>query len=69
MKVIDAAQMRIMETYVLNAVPETVQKDNIAGGYRELSTKQLCDIAWNLFCLYTKDPVVSDFRKLLTREQ
>lgn len=39
MKVIYAAQMRIMEICVLNAVPETVQKDNIAGGYRELSTE------------------------------
>ena len=49
-------------------VPEAVEPD-VAGGYRRLTTEKLCEISWNLFQLYTKDPVVSNIRKLLMREQ
>lgn len=69
LKVIETARQRITESYIDNQVPESVQKESVADGYRALTTEQLCDIAWNLFCLYTKDPFISNFRKLLTREQ
>ena len=59
---------RIGEAYMLNQVPEVVEKD-VAGGYRKLTEERLCEISWNLFQLFTKDAVVSNFRKLLMREQ
>lgn len=68
-QVIAQARELIFEAYVQNRVPETTQKENIAGGYQKLSTDQLCEIAGNLFSLFTKDSMVSNFRKLLMREQ
>ncbi len=67
-KVIAEIQERIAHVYVQNQVPEKVSED-VADGYRKLTTENLCDISWNLFLLYTKDPMVSNFRKLLMREQ
>lgn len=58
----------IAGAYIENQVPEAVEPD-VAGGYRRLTTEKLCEISWNLFQLYTKDPVVSNIRKLLMREQ
>lgn len=68
-KVIEESKHRIREAYISNQVPETVGKDDIAGEYQNMTTEKLCDIAWNLFCLFTKDTMVSNFRKLLMREQ
>ena len=66
--IIDATKERIAGAYIENQVPEAVEPD-VAGGYRRLTTENLCEISWNLFQLYTKDPVVSNIRKLLMREQ
>lgn len=60
-------QSRIKNTYVKQQVPEAVRED-VANGYKELSDDGLKEIAWQLFCLYTKDPMVSNYRKLLMRE-
>lgn len=66
--VIEECQSRIHNAYVENEVPETVMTD-IARGYRQLSKDKLFEISWNLFQLYTKDPIVANFRRLLMREQ
>lgn len=58
---------RIHQTYMEQQVPEVVSQD-VAKGYRDLSAKQLKNISWQLFCLYTKDPMVSNYRKLLMKE-
>lgn len=66
-KIIIEMQDRIHKTYIEQQVPEAVSQD-VAKGYRELSAQQLKNISWQLFCLYTKDPMVSNYRKLLMRE-
>lgn len=66
-KIIIEMQDRIHKTYIEQQVPEAVSQD-VAKGYRELSAQQLKHISWQLFCLYTKDPMVSNYRKLLMRE-
>lgn len=58
---------RIHRKYMEQQVPEVVSQD-VAKGYRDLSEKQLKDISWQLFCLYTKDTMVSNYRKLLMKE-
>lgn len=68
-KVIEESLHRIHEAYEENQVPETVHSEDIAGGYRALSDEAVCEITWNLFKLYTKDEMVSNFRKLVMREQ
>lgn len=67
-KVIEDVKERITKAYVSNKIPEVVEQD-IAKGYRNLMEEELCDMSWNLFQLYTKEPMVSDFRRLLMREQ
>jgi Transcriptional regulator len=59
---------RIESVYQENEVPEKVTED-VAQAYKELSLEKLCEISWNLFSLFTKDPLVSNFRRLLMREQ
>lgn len=59
---------RIELAYQENEVPEIITED-VSQAYKELSLEKLCEISWNLFSLFTKDPVVSNFRKLLMREQ
>lgn len=59
---------RISKAYVDNQVPEAVSED-IAKGYQEMSQEDLCEMSWRLFQVFTKDPVVSEYRKLLMREQ
>ena len=67
-KVILETRSRIAKAYVTNQVPEAIGND-IVKGYQNLTEEQLCEIVWNLFQLYTKDPMVSNYRKLLMREQ
>lgn len=67
-KIIEEMKMRIYEAYTLNKVPDVMQKE-VSEGYKELSDEQICDMSWKLFQLYTKDPMISSFRKLLMREQ
>ncbi|WP_303869285.1 hypothetical protein [Acetobacterium wieringae] len=43
--------------------------EDVVAAYKKLSLKKLCEISWNLFSLFTKDPLVSNFRRLLMREQ
>jgi AcrR family transcriptional regulator len=59
---------RISLAYQENQLPE-VMTENISNAYENLSVKHICEIAWKLFLLYTKDPMVSSYRKLLMREQ
>lgn len=59
---------RIASAYQENEVPEVVTED-VSKGYENLSVERLCEISWKLFLLYTKDPMVSSYRKLLMREQ
>lgn len=66
--IITVMRKRISEVYVENQVPEKMT-ENVVQGYEELSEKQLYQIAWNLFSLFTKDPMASSYRKLLMREQ
>lgn len=58
---------RIKQAYIKQQVPEAVSQD-VAKEYRVLSSEKLKDIAWQLFCLYTKDQMVSNYRKLLMKE-
>ena len=67
-KIMEEMKIQVHEAYALNKVPETIRKD-VSNGYKELTEQQLCEISWNLFQLYTKNPMISDFRKLLMREQ
>lgn len=66
-KIIVEMQLRIRDVYVKQQVPEAVMED-VTAGYEALSEGRLKEIAWQLFCLYTKDPMVSNYRKLLMRE-
>lgn len=66
-QIIIEMQKRIKNMYVEQQVPEAVRED-VAVGYEELSQERLKDISWQIFCLYTKDPMVSNYRKLLMRE-
>lgn len=66
-QIIVEMQNRIKNAYIEQQVPETVMED-VTAGYKELSKDKLKDIAWQLFCLYTKDTMVSNYRKLLMRE-
>ena len=61
-------QERIHSAYVQYQVPEAVRED-VAQGYEELSEEALGRMAWKLFELYTKDELISKYRKLLMREQ
>ncbi len=67
-KVVAEMKIRVHEAYTLNKVPEAI-KEEVSKGYGELSEEQLCEMSWGLFQLYTKDPMISSFRKLLMREQ
>lgn len=66
-QIIIEMQSRIRSVYVEQQVPEAVRED-VTVGYEELSEDRLKEITWQLFCLYTKDPMVSNYRKLLVRE-
>lgn len=59
---------RITSAYKENEVSEVVTED-VSKAYEKLSIERLCEISWKLFLLYTKDPMVSSYRKLLMREQ
>lgn len=59
---------RVASAYRENQVPEAIT-ENISEAYEELSVERLCEISWELFLLYTKDPMVSNYRRLLMREQ
>lgn len=68
--VVSATSEKIKESYQVNQIPEAVKnKDEITQSYEAFSTRQLCDLTWNIFQLFTKDSMVSNFRKLLMREQ
>lgn len=66
-QIIVEMQKRIRNVYVEQKVPEAVAED-VTAGYEALSVTRLKEITWQLFCLYTKDPMVSNYRKLLMRE-
>lgn len=67
-KIVEEMQTRISEAYSLNKVPKATS-ENVVKGYQSFSVDDLCEISWNLFQMYTKDSIVSNFRKLLMREQ
>lgn len=59
---------RITKAYQENQIPEVVT-ENVAEAYGALTDEMLCQMTWNLFQLYVKDPIVANYRKLLMREQ
>ena len=67
-RIIVVMKERIESVYLENQVPEVITED-VSQAYKELSFEKLFEISWNLFSLFTKDPVVSNYRKLLMREQ
>ena len=66
--IVTQMQERIHEAYIAYQVPE-VMGDEVAHGYEVLSEEALCMMSWRLFELYTKDELISKYRKLLMREQ
>lgn len=67
-RIIIEVNKKIEQTYSKNFVPK-MNSDTITEDYRNLSVDMLSQISWNLFQLYVKDPIISSYRKLLSREQ
>lgn len=58
----------IRNGYELRHVPETLT-EGVAEGYRNISEEQLCEMSWSIFKMFTEEPKLSNFRRLLMREQ
>ena len=67
-RIIIEVNKKIEEAYSKNSVPK-IDSNTITEDYRNLSVDMLSQISWNLFQLYVKDPIISSYRKLLSREQ
>lgn len=65
-RIIIEVNKKIEQTYSKNFVPK-MNSDTITEDYRNLSVDMLSQISWNLFQLYVKDPIISSYRKLLSR--
>lgn len=65
--IIEKMRNEIEKEYIKQQVPEAIRVD-VAQGYRELSIEQLKQISWSLFCMYTKNIQIANYRKLLMRE-
>lgn len=66
--IIEVMGKRIGEAYVEYQIPEAIS-ENVPKAYEMLTVDQLCEMSWKLFQLYTKDPQVSAYRRLMMREQ
>ncbi len=67
-KIVEEMISSIRKVYELQRVPETVTM-RVAEGYRNVSEEQLCEMSWNIFEMFTEEPKLSNFRKLLMQEQ
>jgi len=67
-KIIEEMISSIRNGYELRHVPETLTEE-VAEGYRNISEEQLCEMSWSIFKMFTEEPKLSNFRRLLMREQ
>lgn len=67
-KIVEEMISSIRKGYELQQVPETLTV-GVAEGYRNISEEQLCEMSWNIFKMFTEEPKLSNFRRLLMREQ
>lgn len=67
-KIIEEMISSIRNGYELRHVPETLT-EGVAEGYRNISEEQLYEMSWSIFKMFTEEPKLSNFRRLLMREQ
>lgn len=67
-KIVEEMILIIRKTYEQQRVPESLEIE-VAEGYRNITEEQLCEMSWNIFKMFTEDPKLSNFRKLLVQEQ
>jgi len=67
-KIVEEMISSIRNGYELRHVPETLT-EGVAEGYRNISEEQLCEMSWSIFKMFTEEPKLSNFRRLLMREQ
>lgn len=67
-KIIEEMISSIRNGYELRHVPEALT-EGVAEGYRNISEEQLCEMSWSIFKMFTEEPKLSNFRRLLMREQ
>lgn len=67
-KIVEEMILLIHKTYEEQRVPESVEIE-VAEEYRNITEEQLCEMSWNIFEMFTEDPKLSNFRKLLVQEQ
>lgn len=67
-KIVEEMISSIRNGYELRHVPETLTL-GVAEGYRNISEEQLCEMSWSIFKMFTEEPKLSNFRRLLMREQ
>lgn len=67
-KIVEEMITSIRKGYEQQQVPETL-KVGVAEGYRNISEEQLCEMSWSIFKMFTEEPKLSNFRRLLMREQ
>lgn len=67
-KIVEEMISSIRKGYELQHVPETITV-GVAEGYRNISEEQLCEMSWSIFKMFTEEPKLSNFRRLLMREQ
>lgn len=67
-KIVEEMIASIRSGYELRHVPETLTV-GVVDGYRNITEEQLCEMSWSIFKMFTEDPRLSNFRRLLMREQ
>lgn len=67
-KIVEEMISSIRNGYELRHVPETLT-EGVAEGYLNISEEQLCEMSWSIFKMFTEEPKLSNFRRLLMREQ
>lgn len=67
-KIVEEMISSIRKGYELQHVPETLTV-RVVEGYRNISEEQLCEMSWSIFKMFTEEPKLSNFRKILMREQ
>ena len=67
-KILEEMVVHIHEAYKQLGVPESVTTE-VADGYQNISKEQLCEMSWSIFQMFTEEGKMSNFRRLLMREQ
>ena len=67
-KIVEEMIVSIRSGYELRHVPETLAV-GVVEGYRNITEEQLCEMSWSIFKMFTEDFRLSNFRRLLMREQ